>query len=548
MAVRIPDNAASAAEALLDIANAMSSTLELKQVLKIVARRAAEAIGAQRCSISLWQDGRLVPVMSQFADGHADPGLWAKFRALGPQRPEELPTYGQALRTKRPVAIDDVTDPRWLAFGARAVLMVPLLRQDTVVGTIHLDQGEPYHWTQAQIDFAMTIANQAALAADNARLYEQVRAQLRELQETQAQLLQAGKLAAVGKLVAGVAHELNNPLAVVLGQADLLSQHSSDPDVLRRTDKIRTSARRAAKIIRELTTFARPQPAAVADVQIEEVVEHALELRRQALSVRGTVLTFDAAPDLPLLHADELQLQQVVLNLLLNAEYAVAESGRPPHIMIRLTGEADSVRLIVSDSGSGIRPEVLPRIFEPFFTTKPIGEGTGLGLSISFRIVEAHGGRIWAESPPGGGATFTISLPAIPRTARSVERPASERKAHVLVVDDEDHVAETFGAIFEALGHQVTVARSGQLGWERLSACGAQYDLVTLDLRMPDVNGATIWERLVAARSPLAQRVAFITGDIVDAATQQFLESTGRPFIGKPIDFNQLADLVRTAP
>ena len=547
MALRIPDNAASAAEALLDIANAMSSTLELKKVLKILARRAAQAIGAERCSIDLWQDGRLMPVMSQFADGHADPDLWAKYMALGPRRPEEHPTYVEVVRTRRPVAVDEVTDPQWLAFGARALLMVPLLRQDAVLGTIHLDQAEPYRWTQAQIDFAMTIANQAALAADNARLYEQVRTQLRELQETQAQLLQAGKLAAVGKLVAGVAHELNNPLAVVLGQADLLTQHSSDPVVLKRTDKIRTSARRAAKIVRELTTFARPQPAAVADVEIADIVEHALELRRQALSVRGTVLKVDVAPDLPLLHADEVQLQQVVLNLLLNAEYAVTETGRPPQITVRLVGEADSVRLTVSDSGPGIRPEVLPRIFEPFFTTKPIGEGTGLGLSISFRIVEAHGGRIWAESLPGGGAAFTVALPAVPRSAPSTVPSAPDRKAHVLVVDDEDHVADTFGALVEALGHQVTVARSGQSGWERLSSREAQYDLVTLDLRMPDINGATIWQRLVAAQSPLAQRVAFITGDTVDAATQQFLASTGRPFIGKPVDMQQLADLIRTA-
>src|SRR2546427_70411 len=452
MALSIPDNAASAAEALLDIANAMSSTLELKKVLKILARRAAQAIGAERCSIDLWQDGRLTPVMSQFADGHADPDLWAKYMALGPRRPEEHPTYVEVVRTRRPVAVDEVTDPQWLAFGARALLMVPLLRQDAVLGTIHLDQAEPYRWPQAQIDVAMTIANQAALAADNARLYEQVRTQLRELQETQAQLLQAGKLAAVGKLVAGVAHELNNPLAVVLGQADLLTQHSSDPVVLKRTDKIRTSARRAAKIVRELTTFARPQPAAVADVQIADIVEHALELRRQALSVRGTVLKVDVAPDLPLLHADEVQLQQVVLNLLLNAEYAVTETGRPPQITVRLVGDAD-----------------------------------------------------------------------------------------------EDPVADPFGALVEALGHQVTVARSGQSGWERLSSREAQYDLVTLDLRMPDINGATIWQRLVAAQSPLAQRVAFITGDTVDVATQQFLASTGRPFIAKPVDMQQLADLIRTA-
>jgi signal transduction histidine kinase len=540
-------------EALLDIARAMSSTLELKSVLKILAQRTAQAIGAQRCSINLWQDGRVTPVMAQFADGHVDPALWAKFKAQGPQRVEELPTYAEAIKRKRPVAVDRVSDPRWLAFGIRAVLMVPLVRNDEVIGTLSLDQSEPYAWTQAQVEFAMTIANQAALAADNARLYEQVRAQLHELQETQTQLLQAGKLAAIGQLVAGVAHELNNPLAVVLGQADLLKLQSADPMVLRRTEKILESGRRAARIIRELATFARPQPAAIRVGDLPQVVERALALRRQALHVRGIGLTYHPAPAVPTIRADEVQLQQVLLNLLLSAEYAAAEGERPPHITVRLSADEDGVRFTISDSGPGIAADVLPRIFEPFFTTKPVGQGTGLGLSICYRIVEAHDGRIWAESPPGEGATFTIVLPACPTPPLAADASAAPARlsgdtlhAHVLVVDDEPDVLETLAALFESLGHRVTTALGGEQGWERLVAPQAAYDLVTLDLKMPDLPGTKIWERLVATNTALARRVTFITGDTVDPVAQDFVATVGRPVLCKPVDLAQIAELMRT--
>ncbi len=548
-------------EALLDIARATSSTLELEQTLKVLARRAAQALGATRCSINMWRGGRLVPVMSQFADGHVDRELWRKFKAIGSFPLEAVPVHAAAVRTRRPIAVDEVTDPRWLEFDVRAVLIVPLVRQDEVVGTLDLEQtGRPRVWTDAEIDLATTIANQAALTAENARLYREVRDQLRELRDTQAQLLEAGKLAALGQLVAGVAHELNNPLAIVMGHAELLKRDSADPRVQERTEKILTAGARAARIIRELITFARPQSATLADLQMPVVVERALELRRQALQVRGIAVAHEAAPDLPAVRGDEIRLQQVVLNLLLNAEYAAAQGAGPPRIEIRLAAEDGAVRLTVADSGPGIPPEVLPRIFEPFFTTKPVGQGTGLGLAICYRIVEAQGGRIWAESAPGGGARFVVTLPASSGgsaaggegAAGRVAAPGpAPRRGRVLVIEDEADVAQTIGALLEALGQDVTLALGGEEGWARLSAPDAYYDLVTLDVRMPGLPGPRVWERLVASGSPLAQRVAFVTGDTVDPETQGFLARAGRPVLGKPIDLDRLAALVaesQTAP
>ena len=199
----------------------------------------------------------------------------------------------------------------------------------------------------------------------------------------------------------------------------------------------------------------------------------------------------------------------------------------------------------MSDQGAGIPAHVLPRIFEPFYTTKPVGQGTGLGLSICYSIVQAHAGRIWAESEARGGATFVVELPAHAATPDEAPGPVALpalRRGRVLVIDDEPPVAQTLSDLLEELGQTVTVALGGKAGWTRLTESDAVYDLVTLDLKMPDLSGKEIWGRL--ADRPLAARVVFITGDTVDPDTQRFLRDTGRPVLHKPFDLTALARLV----
>jgi signal transduction histidine kinase/CheY-like chemotaxis protein len=545
-----------ATEALLDVARATSSTLQLKQVLKIVAQRTAQALGASRCSINFLREGSLVPAMSQFADGHSDPALWARFKAMGSFRLEQLPANAEAIRTKRPIVIEDalgsaLVAPSWRdAWGVRAALVVPMIRQDEVVGTLNLDHTDgPRTWTQAQIDLAMTIGNQAALAAENARLYEQVSEQLRDLNRTQGQLLEAGKLAAVGQLAAGVAHEVNNPLAVIVGQAQLLRLRSVDPEVLDKTGKILKSAERAARIVQGLQTFVHVEPARRSAVRLSDVIEHVLGLREQTLRVSGIRLHTEIAP-VAAVWGDAQQLEQVVLNLLLNAEHALGRSEGERRIGLRLTGGETTARLAVSDTGPGIPLEVLPRVFEPFFTTKPVGQGSGLGLSICYGIVTAHGGRIWAESESGRGATLVVELPTERRPAggepvRTPPAVAASRGGHVLVIDDEEYVADTLRGLFESLGQTVTVALGGLPGSEALADPAAPYDMVTIDVKMPDLSGPKLWDRLVSAGSRLTERVVFVTGDTVDPDTQRFLDRTGRPALGKPVGLDDLAALLR---
>jgi PAS domain S-box-containing protein len=544
------------AEALLEIAHAIGATLDLKQLLTIIAQRTARAVGVRRCSINLWRDGHLTLVMSQFADGHDDPGLWRKFKQLWPDSLEEVPGQAEAIRTKRPVLVEDVAaseliPPAWVeTFDFRAAAIIPLIRHDEVIGSLTLDQAEaPYAWRPEQVNLAILIANQAAMAVDNARLYARVQAQVDEIRETQAQLLQAGKMAAMGQLVAGVAHEINNPLAIVVGQAELLGQTSHDPSAVERAAKIHASGMRAAQIIKQLQTLARATPRERRPVQLADVVERALELRKQTLQVTGVEVERVIAPDLLPVWGDATQLEQVVLNLVLNAEQAARLGGLPARVTVRMAVHGEHVRLAVSDTGLGIPPEILPKIFEPFFTTKPVGQGTGLGLSICYSLVEAHHGRIWAESPPGGGATFVVDLPACatgatpePATGRLPERTVS--RGRVLVIDDEPDVAETVGAILESLGQTVTVAIGGEAGWERLSAPEAQYDVVTIDFKMPDTPGPVLWQRLRSIRPDLAERVVFITGDTADPDTQRAIEAAGRPVLYKPFSVTALAALL----
>jgi two-component system NtrC family sensor kinase len=363
------------------------------------------------------------------------------------------------------------------------------------------------------------------------------------------QLLQQEKLAAVGQLVSGVAHELNNPLAGVMAFSELLlaSPAARDAEARSAAETIHREARRAAKIVSHLLTFARQQPAERTETDLNAVVADTLELRRYALRSLGIDVVLGLDPALPHSWADGFQLQQVLLNLLVNAEQALAAWDGPRRITVGTARVGDQLELTVADTGPGIALEKRDRIFNPFFTTKSVGQGTGLGLSISDGIAREHGGRIRVESQPGEGAKFIVEIPLmnVPSAPTAApEEPRSEANAprRVLIVDDEPSMRSAMSAFLRSLGHEVKVA-SGGLEARHLLA-NEEFDAILLDLRMADVGGDVLYHELRSRDPRQAGRVVFVTGDTQSDAAQRFLSDAGRPSLSKPFQLDDLATVI----
>jgi two-component system NtrC family sensor kinase len=366
------------------------------------------------------------------------------------------------------------------------------------------------------------------------------------------QLLQAEKLASLGQTISGIAHELNNPLATILTWAERLAQRQADGQTRRGLEVILSEADRSARIVRNLLTFARKRHTTRTMVDVNTIVEETLALRSYEQRVTNVNVLSALAAGLPQVFADPHQLQQVLLNLVINAEQAMLSAHGHGTLVVRTwhNGENDSVVLEVNDDGPGIPEEARTRIFDPFFTTKEVGKGTGLGLTVAYAIVQEHGGRIWIGGPEGGpGASFFVELPTGNATAVRPPQPAPEviardlpRGASVLLVEDEPALAQ---AVAEGLSDAGFVVDRACDGEEALARVGARtYDLVVCDLKMPRVDGMSFYRAIAATKPSLSRRVIFVTGDVVGTDAERFLEETGCRWLAKPF---RLADLLRSA-
>jgi len=363
----------------------------------------------------------------------------------------------------------------------------------------------------------------------------------------QSKLQQTEKMAALGQLVSGIAHELNNPLTAIMGYGQLLLGRGLAPGQLDEAKHIYHEAQRARRIVKNLLFFARENKPERSRADLNELIERTLALRSYELKVENIAVETSLAPDLPPTMADPYQLQQVVLNLLVNAEQALLESRGSGRVRIRTFQPArDRVSLEVSDDGPGIPADIASRIFDPFFSTKPPGVGTGLGLSIVYGIVHEHGGEVSFENQVGGGARFIVELPLIaveeqePVAETSPEFPArpSSSAGRILVVEDEPTVARLIADVLQEDGHHVDAVLDSQEGLMRLSR--HRYDAVVCDLRMPRLDGPALYEALVRAGSPMRDRILFITGDTLAPRTRDFLEPRKLPYLDKPFLVEEL--------
>lgn len=360
-----------------------------------------------------------------------------------------------------------------------------------------------------------------------------------ELARSRDALHQSEKLTALGSLLAGVSHELNNPLAAVIGQTEMLEEDAAGTPFAERARKIASAAERCAKIVQSFLAMARQQAPEKGIVDINELISSAFELTDYSLRTAGISVRMTLASNLPPVEGDADQLHQVMANLIVNAQQAMERGERFEKILRIQTAvtQSGSVLIDVLDTGPGVPAELHSRIFDPFFTTKPEGAGTGIGLAYSRGIVEAHGGRLSLQ-PSAQGAHFRIELPAGPLRVPLAEvrhasaSPAQDGRGRVLVVDDEADVSETLGELLEREGFEVVTVSDGAAALTKIDT--TDFDMIVSDLRMPGMSGPEMYARLSETRPHLLSRLGFVTGDTLGSDMADFLRKSERPVLEKP--------------
>ena len=494
--------------------------------------------------------------------------------------PLTLPTLSHMLATGKPLMIPDTSlSELWIPLPGtdwiRSYAGMPLKEGERVIGFLNIHLDRFHNFEQQAASRLQAFAAHASIAIQNASLHANLRSQFEELKVAQARLLQSEKLAALGELVAGVAHELNNPLTSVILYAQMLQRFPDSASANHNLEMIVSEALRSSKIVRGLLAFARQRPPERRPVNINDVLHAVMDLMAYELQTHKIQLITHLSPDIPLSMADPFQMEQVFINIINNAWQALAHIDHPGQIEITTalihppinseaypassSGEPPSpfsetsptIRITFKDNGPGISPEFLSRIFDPFFTTKRAGEGTGLGLATAYGLINEHGGQIWVESESGHGATFFIDLPVVDvfQATLAVNQPILQEAknatslARILVIDDEPGVLDVLTTVLNRSRYQVFPASEIQPALQTLQQ--QPIDLVLCDIRMPNFSGPEFYAQAKASGHDLSHRILFITGDAGSPETRAFLEETGAPHLNKPFELDTLLARIR---
>ena len=422
------------------------------------------------------------------------------------------------------------------------LLVIPLYGPGaSLVGMLMLDEargaGAPN--TEALLALEMS-TNQVGQAVEKKRLEQAVRSAQSRLRSAQEQLMQAEKLSAIGQLISGVAHELNNPLSGVMGFSQLLMANEINPKVKKNLERIYSEAIRCQKIVQNLLMFARRHQPEKTCQNLNEVIDSVLELRAYQLQVDNIEVERRYDAQLPQTMLDFHQMQQVVLNVVNNAHHAMmTTSGRPRRLIVTTERAGETIRARFTDTGTGIPRDRLEKIFEPFFTTKEAGKGTGLGLSLSRSIVKDHQGSMGAESVLGEGTIIILEMPLIKGEKSATPLPRVEKGSaaptkplRLLVVDDEEVLTELLQSFLETVGHAVDQARDGRVALRM--ALASDYDAILTDLKMPSLDGEGFYQELCRVKPQMRGRFIFSTGDLANPRVQTFFQTSGCLYLSKP--------------
>jgi C4-dicarboxylate-specific signal transduction histidine kinase len=417
-------------QVLREVSEAVSQSLDLNEVVQGSLAALTNVTGHEIASLHLIS-----------ADGNnlllgGDRGLSDELRRVNLELPLGEGLIGRVALSGTPRRVDNASREEDLLPAARVAVnsdrirgfvCVPIRARNRILGTLSLGRQTEDRFTDEEVALLECVADHIGLAIDNARLYGEINRQLDDLRRAQVEVVRAERLAAVNGLAAGVAHEINNPLTIIMAQLHLLAQGELDPQIEEAMAVIDAAAKRAASIVRDLILFAEHRPPRRSRCQVGEQVREVVAFEEARLEAEGITVRMHLEP-VPDIWADHNHLEEVLLHVLQNAQHAMREAHTGGVLSISVKPTARGVRIEVKDDGPGIPPEHLPRIFNPFFTTKQPGDGRGLGLSVAHSIVTEHGGRIWAENIPEGGAVFTIDLPiGEPEPAREPLRFESRR-------------------------------------------------------------------------------------------------------------------------
>jgi len=374
----------------------------------------------------------------------------------------------------------------------------------------------------------------------------------KEKQDIEYKAQVSSRLALVGEMAAGIAHEINNPLTGVIGFAQILQKREDLPnDVRKKLSIISEGGQRMGEIIGRLLTFARQSKPSITLVDINKTIRSTLSLMRYDMRTSNITVRTKLESGLPCIMADAGQLKQVFLNIVVNAKQEMESSHGGGHLEVRSKLVDNTIQISFKDNGSGIAKKNLEKVFDPFFTTKEVGAGTGLGLSLSHGIIAEHGGRLYVESKEGEGANFVTVLPLT--TERSKSGTATDDPVEaadmvigrILVVDDEKMIRDYLEHMLRECGHHVDVERNARAAVKRLR--NEKYDVILADIKMPGMNGREFYQVLQEIGTHLVDRVIFMTGDIIGEESLSFLKNTEVRHITKPFEENSLKVLISEA-
>jgi len=439
---------------------------------------------------------------------------------------------------------DMTMGPAGRELGEHSALGIPIFIKDKAIGVLWFFSMKERKFTEKEIRFLTTLGDQIAVAVAKARM-------MKEIESAQEQLVQSEKMASIGRLMSSIAHEINNPLTPILGYSQrLLERRGIDNHEKESLEIIFNSAQRLVRIIEKLLTFSRESLPVSSYEDINRLIEQTLEFREYQYELENIEIVRKLDPELPETMLDPGQMQQVFMNLLLNAEQAIAESRGSGVIEIETRLKNRScIEITITDDGPGIPDDIKGKVIDPFFTTREPGKGTGLGLSVSYGIIKKHGGELFIENGEKGGARIVIDLPVVEPhgklgetdDAASEDRIMEMKNKRVLIVEDEVIMTSLLKTVFEEQGHIADIASSGREAIHNRDL--EQYDLIVCDLRLPDINGMELFKQLKKRYPDIADRVFFITGD-TSGKTKKFLDKSGNPYLMKPFKIDKFKERV----